>query len=398
LKAPRSVSHLILIASIALLSIPRARPQDGLLYEEISAFRPFQWMEVYVDRADMSLRESEWWRIAGAGVDAVMAEWESEVLLILAEAAEADGGSPAPAFDIGQWVEDRFAGWITEAAFERLEPYDLTQLRNAARSAGGDAQDEQWRESVSREAEELLSLWRDRALAVHAEILPLISPERTETVGRAVEARFADYETAYRRELDKLLSLWETRLLGAGRSRASPDEMRATDAARILAGLIRDAEINGASPFGAFPKAGLPEDMAYLPSTPTIWDRSPAFLGDNEAILSLLQSELDKWDRAEQQLLESRTRWETAAAQSLAAGSSEWDRAVARLEEEQRRWQERALLLIDEQRREWSARSDELAAALLASLRELETALHEGHTSLLEELDRAAAFPSRPWS
>lgn len=396
--------------------------------------------EVYLDRADRRETGEGWLEIARFGIERVTAEWERRVMLAAvpgeegdtARGPENDGAGTygrGAAWDFRKALEtrmdERFHDWLVREFFSRRRADEAAGLfrevgyanllhlfetgpdgrirKDSAgdtllKKGGGFENDlETWRGMVAGKEEELLRMWEENARVDAAELL--VYADTAESGGgngrsggdasrreELFTERFSRYKGCLARELAALFAAEERRFVTKRlRDQYSLRKKREGESAgEVAAHLIGAAEEDLEKGLAAI-RAGLDDagsgkaggDGANAPGEISIdpgeW---------RESFRREFDKGLERWNRAEETLLEARVRWERDINAGFHRTEEAWADAYRELTDARSRWEEEIYSVLEDGRRRWEEKEAELVSAVEDARKELERSIEERAGSL----------------
>ena len=396
--------------------------------------------EVYLDRADRRESREGWLETARFGIETVTAEWERQAMLAMGpgEDGEAAGGAEkdGAGIDDGEAsrdfrkalearMEERLHDWLVREFFSRRRADEAAGLfqevgyanllhlfetvpggrirKDSAgdpllKKGGGFENDlETWRGMVAGREEELLRLWEENVRMEAAELL-VYADDRERGAGDGAKGSdasrwkelftegFSRYKGCLTRELTALFEAEERRfvtkrLRDQYSLRKKQEGESAGEVVEHLIGAAEEDLENGLATI----RAGL-EDAGSGEAGGDGLNAAGEISIDSEKWRESFRREFDKglerWNRAEESLLEARVRWERDTNAGFRRTEEAWADAYRELTDARSRWEQEIYSVLEDGRRRWEEKEAELVSAVDDARKELEGAIEERAGSL----------------
>jgi hypothetical protein len=350
-------------------------------------------LEHYLDRAAAERRVQGWERLAQAGLEAAMYEWESGALWLWERDAGAwrEERDRAAAGYRGE-LEGAYVRWASERVYRERAGFEGSGLGAALREAAeswtyGDSGRvvdpaeaagvrAAWAQVSAEIVDRCLADWEERQGGVLLELndrfagLGLSDREREALIREAAKDRRAELV----REYQRIALAEENRLMARlFYDQGSTKRLAADEAAGVIAReLAREAE--------AATEERTRELFGRLDTLISAEPEGGIELGVQDWLNQFrgaFEEALARWEEAELGFLAARAEWEHDAEDAYLAGEESWNRAYLELTERQRAWEAAILLQLDEGFAAWRENETRLAAEIESAREEFVAASEE---------------------
>jgi hypothetical protein len=353
-------------------------------------------LERYLDRAAMERDAEKWERLAEAGYEAAMSEWESANLYLKEQGDEvwAREAEDAAAYYLLE-KEKAYIRWAGERYYKEEEQIERSALAAELRAAAAEwnydnglggtrkvgleeagAAREQWEAAAWDIVEGYVESWEARNGALKDEIAARfseagISAEEKERIYGEIsinnrEAMRAEYERIAAAEGNRLLMelLYD---------QLSMRQLSGAEAAEILARQMAEETEEATARatkelFERFERLSENVDGEGIEVEAKEW---------LEDFRRTFEAGLAKWERAEMEFLSARAEWEMEAENIYIESEESWIKAYGELTERQKAWERELISKLDAGYKAWQHSREELAWEIEAARQELVAASAE---------------------
>ncbi len=385
-------------------------------------------LEVYLDKADIQQNQEDWFRLAEYGIEAVVAKWEQEVVLINGENIDVFSLKKNLESDLNKIVEARLTRYLTGQFFKNLEKPEIGNLLSVLdkknleflyqvdedgkiltdsegsplykESAGlfditeEDAQGNivvvqegdqtKWSQAINASIDDVLTSWESRSLAAYSEILAKIDPELREEFEANYNITFEQQKSGLRRELDHLYLAEQNRFIQYRLYDKNSLEFKTEQgtAANVSQQLIKDTQTKLNEGIDSLMN-GLNEEVGMVQTEGGVIDSDHW----QESFRLLMEQGLSDWDAAEEKLLMERIEWERNIGDQMQAGEEAWAEAFHSLQDKRNEWFDKFRATLEEGNQLWAQQSQELEIAINEAIVELDVNIENRKASLQNRVD-----------
>jgi hypothetical protein len=353
-------------------------------------------LEQYLDRAAMERDAEKWERLAEAGYEAAMREWES-ANLYLKELGEEVWEKESGEAEVYYLLEKEKAHikWAGERYYKEEEQIEGSALAAALREAadgwsydnglGGTrkvgldeagAALEQWEAAAWDIIEGYIETWEARNGTLRSEIA-----ERFSGAGISAEEKESIYGEISIKNREEMLREYERIAAAEGNrlfmellyDQLSMRQISSAEAAEVLARQMAE-EAEEASARAVKELFDRFDTLTENVDGEGIDVEARAWLED---FRRTFEAGLVKWENAEREFLSARAEWEMEAENIYIESEQEWIKAYGELTERQRAWEKELISRLDAGYKAWQHSREELAVEIDAARQELVAASAE---------------------
>ncbi len=231
-----------------------------------------------------------------------------------------------------QTVEERLVSWAESRLSETLPLPDVASFLAALAAAEAEQDMPAWSAGADRALREVVGDWERRAQTICEELLAGTGGRQREALQASLRVTMAEHRRGVQREFERLYAqgrnafvarrLREEPPPAAWREGGTPEE--------VANALIQDTG------------RGLDSLLAVPDSAPQGQTSTAALRlhleGWEERVRDAFEQGMERWGRAEVELLNERLRWESTAEETYREGEAGWEQAFGLLAEARKRW------------------------------------------------------------
>ncbi len=383
---------------------------------------------MYLDKADLQRNQEDWFRLAEYGMEAVIARWEQEVLIISGGDLDLESLKGDLKKNLSEIVETRLAEYLMNQFFRNLKApevgsllqvideqnliflYQQDEEGNVLKDSQGaplymksgglfdvtqedadgniviiqEGDKTKWSRAVKASMYDVLSAWEDSTFAAYSEILSGLAPDMREAFEKTYSISIDRQKMGLRRELDHLYLKEQNRLILSRLYDKNSLEYktRQETASAVSQQLINDTQEKLNEGIDAL-MSGLNEQVGEVQTEGCVID------GDQwqESFRHLMEQGLADWDKAEEKLLMGRIEWEREIGDQMKAGENAWADAFRLVQDKRKEWFDKFKAALEEGNEIWAEENRELETAIGEAVAELEANIENRKVSLQNRVD-----------